>query len=236
MPSFKDSGLLKSTILVASHHGSRSFFTDENQNDTIDLEENPDTTYVEHIFEISPAITLIPCGDFSQKHHPNKEAEKIYKENTANEQVYTTDNKWTMAGFFGQYGDWTVAPARFNPKSNIGRNFSINCVCRNNGITTRGKSGDDFPIGCSLDFSVQSSFGIVEPFTDVSITWEVSNGGIKGDHDHQEIYYKKKSEPKPKHKFTREVSYVGTHLLRCKVRNKKKKIYATQIFVVNGVK
>ena len=40
VPNFKETGLLKTNILVASHHGSRSFFTDENQNDIIDPEEN----------------------------------------------------------------------------------------------------------------------------------------------------------------------------------------------------
>jgi beta-lactamase superfamily II metal-dependent hydrolase len=236
MPSFQDSGLLKSTILIASHHGSRSFFTDEAQNDHIDMEENPDTTYIEHIYEISPAITLIPCGNYEQKHHPNKEAEIIYKENTANEQVYSTFSKLTMAGYIDIYGNWTVIPVRFVPKSNINRNFSIKCVCRNNGFSEQGNSGDNFLVGCTLDFSVHSSFGILEPFKDVKVIWEVSNGGIKNDHDHQEIYYKNKSETEPKNKFSRKVSYEGTHLLRCKISNKKKKIYATKVFVVNGVR
>jgi beta-lactamase superfamily II metal-dependent hydrolase len=234
MPNFKNTGLLKTNILVASHHGSRSFFTDETQNDTIDPEENPDTTYIEHIYKIAPSLTLIPCGDYDSAHHPNKEAQKIYKENTAHEQVYTTCNKWTLAGFIDRNGAWTVAPSRFFRKTNINRNFQIKCVCHNNGDQYEGKSGGIFPIGCSLHFSVRSNFGILEPFKKVSVTWEVSNGGIELDHEHQEIYYKGSNEGTPKHSFNREVSYHGTHLLRCFVNNNKKKIRATQVFVVQG--
>lgn len=234
MPNFKGTRLLKTNILVASHHGSRSFFTDETINDTIDPEENPETTYIDHIQEISPSIILIPCGDYASAHHPNKEALKIYEENTANKQVYTTCKRWTFAGFIDKHGAWTVTPSRFSRKTNINRNFQIKCIYRNNGNRYEGKSGDVFAIGSLLDFYVQSKFGILEPYDKVSVTWEVSNGGIDTDHEHQEIYYKHANEGTPKEKFGREVAYHGTHLLRCFIHNKKKKIKASQIFVVQG--
>jgi len=234
MPSFKGTGLLKTNILVASHHGSRSFFTDETQNDTIDIEENSDTTYIEHIYEIAPSIILIPCGEYDSAHHPNEDALRIYKKNTTNEQVYATNIRWTLAGFIDKNGTWAVAPSRFFRKTNIRRNFKIKCICRHNGNQYEGKSGEVFLIGSLLNFSVQSNFGILDPIDKVSITWEVSNGGISSDHEHQEIYYKSKSEGTPKKNFDREVSYHGTHLLRCYINNKKKKIRATQVFVVQG--
>lgn len=71
VPNFRE--LVKSDILVASHHGSRSFFTDES-NDTIDIQKNPDTTYLEAIECIDPDITLISCGKYETYHHPNIEA------------------------------------------------------------------------------------------------------------------------------------------------------------------
>lgn len=235
VPNFEYSGLLKTNILVASHHGSRSFFTDEKLNDTIDVEENPDTTYIDHIYKIAPSMTLIPCGDYDSAHHPNNDALKIYKDNTAHEQVYTTCKIWTFAGFINKYGEWTVAPSRFFNRSNINKNFKIKCMCKYNGSEYEGKSNEDFPIGSGLQFSVRSNFGILDPYDKVSIIWEVSNGGVDSEHDHQEIYYKSDNESTPKHNFNREVSYKGKHLLRCYINNKKKKIRATQIFVVNGV-
>lgn len=98
-----------------------------------------------------------------------------------------------------------------------------------------GRSGDDFPLGAKLHFSIFSNFGLLEPYRDVKVWFEVSNGGINDDHEHQDIYYKKKKEKGSKSEFYRDVSYDGRHLLRCRVDNKKKKIYATQVFVVNGV-
>lgn len=76
VPNFKKT--VKSDILVASHHGSRSFFTDE-ANDTIDIQKNPDTTYMEAIEYIDPDVTLISCGKYETYHHPNEEAEALYK-------------------------------------------------------------------------------------------------------------------------------------------------------------
>lgn len=238
MPHFKDTGLLKSNVLVASHHGSRSFFTDESINDTIDPKANPLSTYIDHINEIEPSITLISCGRYESAHHPNKEAMEIYKNNTANKQVYTTYKRWDFTGFMDSNGNWTVAPSRFNPKSNIRKNFNIKCVCEHYFDQYQAQSGDDFPIGSILNFSIQSDFGILDPRRKVDVIWEVSNGGVHSDFEHQSIYYKgthRRDKLTPKHQFTREVSYQGRHLLRCYVHNKRKKIKATQVFVVNGV-
>ena len=100
-------------ILIASHHGSRSFFTDE-INDHIDEQKNPDTTYLESIKLINPKITLISCGDFSEYHHPNEEAMKLYKKYTSNEQVYTTNNLGTICGIINSNGHFAVVPNRFH--------------------------------------------------------------------------------------------------------------------------
>ena len=45
VPNFNKYKLLRSDILIASHHGSRSFFTDENANDSIDPKKNPDAEF-----------------------------------------------------------------------------------------------------------------------------------------------------------------------------------------------
>ncbi|MFZ5759667.1 MAG: nucleotide-binding domain-containing protein [Thermodesulfobacteriota bacterium] len=234
VPYFESTGILKTDILVASHHGSRSFFTDENLNDNIDPEENPETTYIDHIYEISPSLTVIPCGNYDSAHHPNKEALKIYEENTTNEQVYTTHEKWNLTGFVGEDGRWTVVPSRMYPWKSGKSSFSLKCVCTHNGSQYEVESGEALPLGSSLRFSIHSSVGILDPYANVSVVWEVSNGGINDHHENQHIYYKSANENKSKYHFEREVSYEGRHLLRCFVHNKKKKIKATKVFVVNG--
>lgn len=235
IPKFKSSGLLKTNILIASHHGSRSFFTDEQLNDTIDPLKNPETTYIESIEEIKPSITLISCGEYESAHHPNEVALKLYKENTANEQVYTTCKKGHVLGIICGNDKWTVVPNRFKVSSNIGRNFTIKCEVTYKKDTYGLSNNSIAKVGSKLHFTITSNFGITDPYGDVSVIFEVSNGGINSDHEHQEIYYKGSNEKVGKFEFYRDLSYEGKHLLRCYVNNKNKKIKATQIFVVNAV-
>ncbi len=235
VPNFKDSDLLDDDILVASHHGSRSFFTDPAENDTISQEDNPDTTYLESISYINPSITLISCGEKETANHPNAEALEIYKKNTAHEQVYTTNAKGTLAGFIDSEGNWTVSPSRFSPKHTGKASLKIGCVVDYEGESFQGTSGGDYPTGCNLLFSVRSRGGLIDPISSVDVYWEVSNGGIADDDDQQDIYYKGKDEDKGKLNFRRAVSYEGKHLLRCRVKNRKQRFDVTEVFVVNGV-
>ena len=95
-------------IMIASHHGSRSFFTSA---ETINEEKNPDNTFTEHIKQIKPKITLISCGNYDYKdyHLPNDEAVKLYKKYTSDEQVYTTYNKGTFCGQIKSDGSCTIS-------------------------------------------------------------------------------------------------------------------------------
>ncbi|GAG16278.1 unnamed protein product [marine sediment metagenome] len=79
---------LSSEILLASHHGSISFFDDPND------EKN---YYVSHIKKINPAMTIISYGDNNLL---DDKAVKLYKEysrgpNHGNK-VYTTLDKGNM--------------------------------------------------------------------------------------------------------------------------------------------
>lgn len=237
VPGFAASGILKTNILLASHHGSRSFFTDEEQNEHIDIEANPDSTYLEHIDYISPDIVLISCGEYEQYHHPNSEALTIYKNKTPNEQVYTTKEKWHLSGFIDASGNWTVVPRRFhNSGTGSAPTFDIHCKMIIQGREQDKKSEEKFPIGSHLYFTVIPYGGLADPYESVDVWWEVSNGGVGSDHNHQEIYPKRNNEEADKFKFDRDVAYEGRHLLRCRVHNRKKKIDITKIFVVNGCK
>lgn len=235
VPNFKDKlvNYENADILVASHHGSRSFFTDE-ANEHIDEEENPETTYIESIQLINPVVTLISCGDYEEYHHPNKEAMALYKKWTSNEQVYTTKNLGTICGIINNNGNFTVVPNRFY--TNINGNhqgFEIKCSRVENGESKIVNSGDEIKVGCSLKFSIFSWGDIINDNT--LIYWEVSNGGTGDDFEHQEIYHKGNEEKTEKYKFERELSYKGTHLLRCRIINHKKNFDETKIFVVKGI-
>jgi len=235
VPNFSASGLLRSNILVASHHGSRSFFTDEQANDSIDPDTNPDDTYVESLDHIKPSITLIPCGTYESQHHPNEDAEKIYKEKTANNQVYTTDDKGSLAGLICDDGKWTITPTRFRPWSNRpGPSFEIECMADSDFLPKT--SGSAIKIRIHLKFSVVPNGGLTDPDDKIRVYWEVSNGGINNDHEHQDIYDKEPTARGGKYEFERELVWEGTHLLRCRVKNTVKYFDVTKVFVVNGIK
>jgi len=60
VPAFAHTGVLKTTVLLASHHGSRSFFVDTNP--TIDEAIAWKTAYAEHLPRLAPALTIISSG------------------------------------------------------------------------------------------------------------------------------------------------------------------------------
>lgn len=219
-------------ILIASHHGSRSFFTDEAVNETIDEENNPDTTYIESIGLINPVITLISCGDYDTYHHPNKEALALYNEHTSNEQVYTTKKLGTICGFISKDGKFSVIPYMFRNRGNS-TNKNIILTCRADDKVVN--NGDCLKVGCKLEFSALVATGLRTPDEKLKIFWQVSNMGVEEDYEHQEIYYKDKNEEYGKYEFGRELSYKGIHTLRCRIINSSKNIDETIIFVVEGI-
>lgn len=104
VPQFSKN-LMESTVLIASHHGSKSFLTDE-ANDTIDIKSNPDTTYLDALKYIRPQITLISCGDYLKHHHPNEEAVSQYTIYTEDGNVHSTYDYGTFFGnlyYSGKY-------------------------------------------------------------------------------------------------------------------------------------
>ena len=233
IPNFSNS--VKSEILIASHHGSRSFFTDE-ENDTIDVKKNPDTTYLESIDKIDPDVVLISCGNYDQYHHPNKEAKKIYLESSENNQVYSTHTYGHLLGYIDNSGHYTVVPRRFRETRTAAPALTakIECTYAYNDKTLNVANGATLPTGGVLNFKLKTSGGIIEPMSKVKIYWEVSNGGIEGDSSHQEIYYKGENEPEDVFSFSRTLSFNGIHLLRCRIYNKEKGSI-TKVFKVIGI-
>lgn len=233
VPNFKE--MVKSNVLIASHHGSRSFFTDE-ANETIDVEKNPENTYLESIEYIDPDITLISCGKYETYHHPNKEAKDLYSKYSNYGQVYSTNDYGHLLGFISSNGNYTVVPARFYEDRTAAHSLSasIECTYSQNGEEKSVLNGSELCVGGVLFFKLKTSGGIIEPFDKVSVIWEVSNGGIGSDSSHQEIYFKGRNEGNDMRTFSRELSYRGTHLLRCKIKNAKKG-EITRIFKVVGI-
>lgn len=222
-------------ILIASHHGSRSFFTSE---ENIDLDKYPDTTYIDAIKLINPTITLISCGDYNKYHHPNKEAMKLYEKYTSEgrNQIHTTYEKGNLCGYIDKYGNFGVIPSRFkNNIADVDRKFCIKANKMINDKWIEIKSGDKTNSNTNVKFQLIGLGDVLNHHDNINVVWEVCNNGIDYDCEHKEVYYKGKNEGDDKFTFYRDVTYRGKHLLRCKVVNKTKNFLGTVVFIVEGV-
>lgn len=238
-PNFSDKEINfeNTDILIASHHGSRSFFTDE---ETIDLDTYPDTTYIESISSINPVITLISCADYDYKnyHLPNKEAMKLYEQYTSEgkQQIHTTHTHGTLCGFIDENGNYGVIPYRFrNKMPAVDKKFFIKCYKIKDEVRTEVESGSEVEVGYRLKFSVIGLGDVINTKDSIKVFWQVCNVGMDYDYEHNEIYYKGEDEADDKYSFSRELSYKGIHLLRCRLVNNSKKFDGTLVFVVRGV-
>lgn len=222
-------------VLVASHHGSRSFFTDE---DTIDLEKYPDTTYIESIELINPIITIISCGDYNTYHHPNEEAMELYEQYTSEgmDQIHTTHEKGNLCGYIDKDGNFGVIPERFKNRMPLGdRKFYLKAHKKVNGEWIEIKSGEKINVNTSVKFSLIGIGDVLNSHDSINIWWEVCNNGIEEYYEHKEVYKKGKNENDDRCSFSREVVYKGKHLLRCRVKNRTKHFDGTVVFLVEGV-
>jgi len=227
IPNYNDN--VKSEILIASHHGSRSFFTDE-ENDTIDVEKNPDSTYLDSIDYILPDIPLISCGNYDTYHHPNKDAMKIYYEKNNNNQVYTTHNCGHLLGYIDKYGNYTVIPSRFYEWRTASNAFDMQIECRYKlGDSIKPVvNGSRLAVGGELYFATKTSGGIIEPIEKVHVWWEVSNGSINEDKSRQEIYDKGADEGTDRFHFERSLSFM-VHTYYDAIFSTQKREYNTYI-------
>lgn len=178
---------------------------------------------------------MISCGDYDTYHHPNPEAFNLYLEHSKNNQVFSTKKYGHIVGYIDSAGNYTVVPTRFKEIRHVKSIYDIKIICHYTykGETYQISNYDELPIGGRLNFKLETKGGIIEPFQKVHVDWEVSNGG-KGKHkSHQEIYYKGKNESDGILSFSRDLSFNGTHLLRCHLYNRDKG-YITKVFCVKG--
>lgn len=88
--------LLDSTVLHASHHGSKYFFVA--QNDEKDR-------YTSSVEKVSPSFTVISVGKDNSFGHPHQIALNIYKDNTKHNRVWKTKDDKSIWFAFTLDGD-----------------------------------------------------------------------------------------------------------------------------------
>jgi beta-lactamase superfamily II metal-dependent hydrolase len=94
---------LSSALLIASHHGSITFFDDP---------FNTQNYYLDHIKKIKPAMTLISVGP-NQHGLPDKKAIELYEKYSSGSdkgnKVYTTKEKKNMKIVLKDDGGWSLS-------------------------------------------------------------------------------------------------------------------------------
>ena len=93
---------LRSTILIASHHGSMSFFKDG---------KIPPRPYTAHMDAISPRMTFVSVGP-NVHGFPDPQALRLYASFTRGsddgEKMYTTEEKGNLRLLLKVDGSWMV--------------------------------------------------------------------------------------------------------------------------------
>jgi len=94
---------VSSSILMAAHHGSISFFDDPNDEEHY---------YLSHLRAINPAMTIVSVGP-NVHGHPDKKALEFYEEwSTGSNQgnkVFRTDKQGTMKLELKDNGSWSLS-------------------------------------------------------------------------------------------------------------------------------
>lgn len=94
---------LSCSLLLASHHGSISYFDDP---------DAEDGRYTSHLEAKSPAMTFISVGKDNQHGHPDAEAVKLYNKHSTGSskgnKVYRTDENGNIQVTLKDGGGWSV--------------------------------------------------------------------------------------------------------------------------------
>jgi beta-lactamase superfamily II metal-dependent hydrolase len=104
-----DDQLLLSSVLHASHHGSRTFFKKK-------CEDDP--AWTDHLDAIDPTTVVISVGELNTHGHPHPDMLKEYRTRVAAENVYRTDSNLSITLRLNKLGKatWEMDDAEFQQK------------------------------------------------------------------------------------------------------------------------
>ncbi len=127
---------LKSDVLSACHHGSRSFFKDS---------EDDEDVFTEHIEAIAPEYVIISAPKESKHNHPHKDAVEIYEEYTEKDKII---NLWESEQSFVVDVDssWNISTSFFDYEEELKDEESTNTL-----IYTPTKLSTNKPYLCLYD-------------------------------------------------------------------------------------
>lgn len=235
--------LLMADVLVASHHGSRTFFK----------EDKDDDPYEEAIEAIAPDYTLISVGENNDYDHPHEDALKLYREHTGGAVAQTKIEGSILVKV--EDGEVTLEPSPVDEQveesraATKGASSALAVVPRVSLTAAQLSKGTKRPFkvlksGSSRvpkDEHIQFTADVRNRPADSRLEWEVKNWGVDDDAQHGERYGKDTGgafdltmgRTDAEHEWTRKTAYTGRHECVVRLVDALGRVLASNRFVVH---
>lgn len=110
VPDENDITVVDSTVLHASHHGSRTFFR----------ENKDDPSWLDGLEKIDPEAVVVSVGAQNKHGHPHEVAMKAYREHAGKDNVRQTMKEGTLVLEVEADGSWQILPDEGEFEDNFG--------------------------------------------------------------------------------------------------------------------
>lgn len=241
-----DEDLLEADVLVASHHGSRTFFKKDKNDDP----------YEDAIKSIAPNYTLISVGEDNDHGHPHEEALKIYQEHTGGAVAQTKLEGSVLVKV--EEGEVTLEPSSLDDQVGESRAATksvslavalaprVSLSARQFNKDTRRlfktlKSGSS---RVPKDEYILFTADVQNRPSGSHLEWEVKNWGVDDDAWHSERYGKDRGggsdstmgRTDAEHEWTRQTAYRGRHECTVRLVDSLGHVLASDRFLVHVAK
>ncbi len=217
-----DADLLEADVLVASHHGSRTFFK----------KGKDDEPYEDAIEAVAPDYTLISVGEDNDHGHPHEDALKLYQEHTGGAVAQTKLEGSILVK--AEDGEVTLEPSPVDAQVEEIRaatksaslsiatvpKISLSAVLLNKLTKRPLRSLRSGVSRVPRDEYIVFSADVRDRPVGTRLEWEVKNWGVDDYSHHNERYGKSESTGRfdlemsrndGEHEWTRHTSYTGRH-------------------------
>lgn len=237
-----DEDLLVADVLVASHHGSHTFFK----------KDKDDDPYEDAIEAIAPDYTLISVGEDNDYDHPHKDALKIYREYTGGAVAQTKIEGSILVKV--DDGDVALEPSQLDERVETSKaatkslsvalasvpSVSLSAVQFNKGTKRPLKALKSGTSKVPKEEYILFTAGIQNRPMGSRIEWEVKNWGVDDNALHSERYSKDPGgrfdltmgRTDTEHEWTRKTAYTGRHECVVKLVDPSGRVLASGRFVV----
>ena len=230
-------------VLVSSHHGSRTFFK----------EDKDDDPYEEAIEAVAPDYTLISAGKDNDHGHPHDDALKLYREHTGGAVSQTKLEGSILVK--AEDGEVTLQPSPLDAQVEEIRaatksaslslatvpNVSLSAVLLNKRTNRPLRSLKSGASKVPRDEYIVFSADVQNRPAGTRLEWEVKNWGVD-DHSHHDERYGKETggsydltmgRTDAENEWTRQTAYTGRHECVVRLVNPLGRVLAGDRFVVH---